>query len=110
MRGNVVKPSCSGARITAPARVAASFDLYLGLARKAIWSAPAFSREPTWRIRTCGLPATRPPRREAISPSVNGAGMASFCRRLAGVQRLDYLVRDIDAGAEVHHVLHDEVE
>src|SRR5712664_587047 len=109
MRGSAVMFSCSRETITAAARVPASFALYFGLARNAISPARAFSSEPTCRITVCGLPATRPPRREAISPSVNGPGMASFGRRLAGFQRPDYLVGDVDAGAEVDDILHDQV-
>src|SRR5688572_8332158 len=110
MRGNLVRPSCSGARITAAARVSPSFVLCFAADKKAIWPELACSSEPTWRIRVCGSPATRPPRREVICPSVNGPGMRSFRGRLA-FQRLDHLVGDVDARADVsRHLLEDDVE
>src|SRR5687768_17349009 len=110
MRGSCVSFSFPGARITAAARVPASLLVFLLLERKVIWPAAAPSREPTWRIRVCASPATRPPRREAISPRVNGPGMPSFRRRLA-FQRLDHLVGDVDARADIgRHLLEDDVE
>src|SRR3989442_15439510 len=68
---------------------------------------PARSGEPTWLCRFCGSPATRPPSREAISPSVSGPGM-SLRGRLA-FQRLDHLVGDVDARAREDGVLEDDV-
>src|SRR5688572_29782918 len=110
MRGTRVRPSLSAASITAPARVSVSLDLYLGELKKAISPAPARSRKATWRIRVFGSPATRPPRRAAISPSVSGPGMRLFGGRLA-FQRLDHLVGDVDARAHVsRHLLEDDVE
>src|SRR5581483_4371771 len=81
--------------------------------KKVISSGRAFSSEPTWRTRTPASPATRPPRREAISPSVSGAAMGSSAASLRGglvaVERLDHLVGDVDARAREHGVLEDDV-
>src|SRR5512145_1858034 len=110
MRGSRVRPSFSGATMTAAACVCVSRSTNFLELRNAICPAPACSSEPTWRIRVCGSPATRPPRREAICPSVNGPGMRSFGGRLA-FQRLDHLVGDVDARADVgRHLLEDDVE
>src|SRR6185295_19905350 len=54
MRGSGVKPSASFDRITAEARVAASLARCLGLARKVISPAAAFSSDPTWLTRAPG--------------------------------------------------------
>src|SRR3954470_4885326 len=109
-RGRAVNASFCGARITAGARVLTRWALYRGLAKNAISPSPARSSVPTCWIRVSGSPATRPPRREAISPSVSGPGMASLGRRLA-FQRLDHLVGDVDARAHVgRHLLEDDVE
>src|SRR4051812_14802951 len=109
MRGRVVSFSLSAPTMTAVARVAASLALCLTLARKAIWPLPASSSEPTWRITVAGSPATRPPRREAISPSVSGPGMGSLRGRLGCFQRLDHLLGDVDARAGEYGVLEDDV-
>src|SRR5712692_6684735 len=109
MRGSVVSSSCSAAMMTAAARVAASFGLYLLADKNVISPAPACSSEPTCRISVCASPATRPPRREAICPSVSGPGIALFRGRLA-FERLDHLVGDVDARAREHGVLEDDVE
>src|SRR5688500_6184563 len=94
--------------MTAAARVTARRALCFALERNVIWPAPAPSREPTCRMLVAGSPATRPPSRAAMSPRVNGPGMASFRRRLA-VQSLDDPVGDVDARAEINDVLQDEV-
>src|SRR5688572_6670451 len=109
MRGRAVSFSACAETMTAAACVAASLALCLMLVRKVISPAPACSSEPTWRIRVRASPATRPPRREAISPSVSGPGMASLRGRLACFQRLDHLVGDVDARARVDGVLEDDV-
>src|SRR6266540_2962888 len=109
MRGSAVTLSCSGARMTAAARVSPSFAFSLVLVKNVISPGPACSSEPTCRISVCASPATRPPRREAICPSVSGPGIASFRGRLA-FERLDHLVGDVDARAREHGVLEDDVE
>src|SRR5260370_7168224 len=109
MRGSLVRSSCSGAMMTAAARVAVSFVLYLLPDKNVISPAPACSSEPTCRISVCASPATRPPRREAICPSVSSPGIALFRGRLA-FERLDHLVGDVDARAREHGVLEDDVE
>src|SRR6185295_10530821 len=110
MRGRAVSFSFAAATITAAARVATSLALCLTLARKAICPPPASSREPTWRITVPESPATRPPRREAISPSVSGPGMGSLRGRLGCCfQRLDHLLGDVDARAGENGVLEDDV-
>src|SRR5687768_2036488 len=110
MRGNAVSFSFSGARITAVACVLTSFAWNFLEVKKAIWPGAAPSSEPTWRIWICGSPATRPPRREVICPSVNGPGMPLFGGRLT-FQRLDHLFGDIDARADIgRHLLEDDVE
>src|SRR3990172_6366416 len=113
MRGSAVRRASAGASTIAAARVAASFALKRELPRKAICPGPARSSEPTCRIRTFGSPATRPPRREAISPSLRERlpcpGMRSFRGRLAAFQRLDHLVGDVDAGVRPHGILQDDV-
>src|SRR5687768_10227684 len=109
MRGSVVSASNSPERITADARVAARRALNRALERKLISPACACSSEPTCRTRVAGSPATRPPRRWAISPSVNAPCMTLFRGRLA-VQRLDHLVGDVDARAREHGILEDDVE
>src|SRR5512145_350186 len=110
MRGNAVVPSASCARITAEARVARSFPRCFGLERKVIAPAGAVSSDPTCRMRVSASPATRPPRRETISPSVSPPGIGSLRRRLARLERLDHLVGDVDARAREHRVLEDDVE
>src|SRR5688572_11014187 len=110
MRGRAVSFSPTGGTMTAAARVAASLSRCLMLARKAICPAPALSSEPTWLMRVPASPATRPPRREAISPSVSGSGIGSLRRRLACFERLDHLVGDVDARAREYGVLEDDVE
>src|SRR5918911_1600020 len=70
-------------------------------------SAP--SREATWCTSVCASPATRPPRRCTISPSVSGPGINSLGGRL-GLEGLDHLVGDIDARAREDGVLEDDVE
>src|SRR5580765_6749697 len=109
MRGRVVRLSPSAATITAPARVAASFAFSFGSAKKVIWSGVACSRDPTWLTSVPASPATRPPRRVAICPSVSGPGIGLFRRRLA-FERLDHLVGDVDPRAAVDGVLQDQVE
>src|SRR5690348_3270170 len=109
MRGSAVSFSFSGARITAAARVCERSACSFFELKNAIWPAAARSSEPTWRIGVCGSPTTRPPRREAICPSVSGSGMPSLRGRLA-FQRLDHLVGDVDARADVgRHLLEDDV-
>src|SRR5262245_42526917 len=110
MRGSAVSFSFSAERITAAARVASSLAWYFRELKKAISPGAACSSEPTCRIRVCGSPIRRPPRREAICPSVNGSGMRSLRGRLA-FQRLDHLVGDVDARVHVRrHLLEDHVE
>src|SRR5687767_9565547 len=109
MRGSAVRASCSGERITAEAWVSERRALCFALEKKLICPAAACSREPTCRMLVAGSPATRPPSREAISPRVNGPGMASFRRRLA-VQSPDDPVGNVDARAEIDDVLQDQVE
>src|SRR5215510_1604463 len=96
--------------MTAEAPVAAAFARCFGPERKVISPAAAFSSEPTCRMRVAASPATRPPRRETISPSVSTPGIASLRRRLARIERLDHLVGDVDARAREHGILEDDVE
>src|SRR5262245_45845545 len=111
MRGSAVALSSAGATITAAAPVSASLPFSFRDTKKVISPAPARSSEPTWRIRVSALPATRPPRREAICASVSGSGMPSLRRRLAAFERLDHLVGDVDARADIgRHLLEDDVE
>src|SRR5258706_1270213 len=109
MRGRAVRPSPSAATITAPARAAACCAVSFGSAKKVICSGVACSREPTWLTSVPASPATRPPRRVAICPSVSGPGIGLFRRRLA-FERLDHPFGDVDARAAVDGVLEDEVE
>src|SRR5678809_409001 len=109
MRGRLVRPSPSAETITAPARVACSLGFSFGSAKKVICFGVACSSEPTCSTSVSPLPATRPPRREAICPSVSGPGIGLFRRRLA-LERLDHLVGDVDARAAVDGVLQDQVE
>src|SRR5258706_4113635 len=60
-------------------------------------------------MRTPASPATRPPSRETIWPSVRGPGMPSLGWRLA-FERLDHPVGDVDARAGVYGILEDDVE
>src|SRR5688572_5483984 len=110
MRGRAVSFSVSGETMIAAACVAASLALCLMPERNAIWPSPAASSEPTWRIMVPASPATRPPRREAISPSVSGPGIGSLRWRLPCVERLDHLLGDVDARARENGVLEDDVE
>src|ERR671929_1108102 len=71
--------------------------------------ASAPSSEAIWCTRVCASPATRPPRRCTISPSVSGPGIDSLRGRLA-LEGLDHLVGDIDARAREDGVLEDDVE
>src|SRR5687767_8125029 len=109
MRGSAVSCSPSAATITAPARVAASLAFSFGSTKKVICCGVACSSEPTWATSVSALPATRPPRRDAICPSVSGPGIALFRRRLA-LERLDHLVGDVDARAAVHRILENQIE
>src|SRR4051812_10767965 len=70
---------------------------------------PADSSEATWRTTVSASPATRPPRRATICPSVSGPGTKSLCRRLALVERLDHPFGDVDARAREDGVLEDDV-
>src|SRR5258708_8168403 len=72
-------------------------------------SAVALSSGASWRTSVAASPATRPPRRATICPSVNGPGMESLRGRLALIERLDHLVGDVDARARVDGVLEDDV-
>src|SRR6188474_986070 len=108
MRGSLVSASASSPSTIAAARVPESLALCLALARKLIWPGPARSSEPTWRIRTTDSPATRPPSCDAICASVSGPPM-SFGGGLAGFQRLDHLVGDVDARVRVRGFLEDDV-
>src|SRR5688572_11068865 len=110
MRGSGVRSSNSWERITAEACVVASRALKRRLERKLMSPGRAFSSDPTWCTRMVGSPATRPPRRRAISASVIAPGMASLRRWLGRFQRLDHLVGDVDARAREHGVLEDDVE
>src|SRR5262245_46793046 len=110
MRGSLVMLSPAAATITAPARVAASFAFNFWSTKKVICCGVACSREPTCATSVSALPATRPPSREAICPSVSGPGIALFRRRLACFERLDHRVGDVDALAAVHRILQDQVE
>src|SRR5688572_30253513 len=103
-------PSQSAARTIAEACVAASFARWRGSERKLISPAPALSSEATCRTVVAGSPATRPPRRAAMSPSVSAPGMGSLRGRLARIERLDHLVGDVDTRAGEHGVLEDDVE
>src|SRR3954468_12207963 len=109
MRGRAVSFSFCASTMTAAARVWASLALCLTLARKAIRPPSASSSEPTWRMTVPGSPATRPPRREAISPSVSGPGMGSLRGRLGCFERLDHLLGDVDARAGENGVLENDV-
>src|SRR5262245_61190793 len=109
MRGSLVMLSPAAATITAPARVAASFAFNFWSTKKVICCGVACSSEPTCATSVSALPATRPPSREAICPSVSGPGIALLRRRLA-FERLDHLLGDVDARAAVDGVLQDQVE
>src|SRR5882672_6144146 len=109
MRGSAVRLSLSAATITAAARVAVNFAFNFWSAKKVICSGVACSREPTWLTSVPASPATRPPRRVAICPSVSGPGIGLFRRRLA-FERLDHPVGDVDARTAVDVVLQDQVE
>src|SRR3970040_1394385 len=109
MRGSAVAASSLGATTIALARVAPSFAFNFLSEKKLIWPEAARSSGPTRRISTCASPATRPPRRETICPSVKGPGIPSFRRQFA-FERLDHPVGDVDARARVHGVLEDDVE
>src|SRR5919198_700089 len=75
-----------------------------------MWRGLAPSSEATWCTSVSASPATRPPRRSTICPSVNGPGMQSLRGRLALLERLDHLVGDVDARAREDGVLEDDVE
>src|SRR5690348_17155978 len=110
MRGSAVMRSSAAPTITAAARVAARLALCLRSEKKVIWPGAARSREPTCPTAVRASPATRPPSREAISPSVSDPGMASLRgRRLAAFEGLDHLVGDVDAGARVDRILENDV-
>src|SRR6266850_1123249 len=93
----------------APARVAASCSRWRAPVKKLMWRASAFSSEATWWITVSAAPATRPPSRATICPSVSGPGTNSLRRRLALLERLDHLVGDVDARACEDGVLEDDV-
>src|SRR5687767_4769941 len=110
MRGRRVISSQSAARMMAEACVAASFARWRGSDRKLISPAAALSSEATCRTAVAGSPATRPPRRTALSPSVSAPGMGSLRGRFARIERLDHLVGGVDARASEHGILEDDVE
>src|SRR3954463_13129471 len=109
MRARVVSLSPSAPTITAPARVAASCGRWRAPVKKLMWRSSALSSEATWWTTVLWSPATRPPRRATICPSVSGPGTASLRWRLARVEGLDHLVGDVDARAREHGVLEDDV-
>src|ERR671937_2736118 len=75
-----------------------------------MWRGLAPSSEATWCTSVSASPATRPPRRSTICPSVNFPGMQSPRGRLALLERLDHPVGDVDARAREDGVLEDDVE
>src|SRR2546430_4440037 len=78
-----------------------------------MWPALAPSSEATWCTSVSPSPATRPPRRCTISPSVSGPATVANARSLRGrlaLERLDHLVGDVDARAREDGVLEDDVE
>src|SRR5919201_3385769 len=75
-----------------------------------MWRGLAPSSEATWCTSVSASPATRPPRRSTICPSVNFPGMQSPRGRLALLERLDHLVGDVDARAREDGVLEGDVE
>src|SRR5688572_16808320 len=110
MRGRRVSPSASGASTTAAACVAASLPRWRLPVKKVMSPRCAASSEATRPTRVPASPATRPPRRETISPSVRGPGTRrSLGGRLARLEGLDHLVGDVDARAREHGVLEDDV-
>src|SRR5918999_4072250 len=96
--------------MTAEACVAASFARCRGSEKKLISPPRAPSSEATCRTGVAASPATRPPRRAAISPSVSPSRIGSLRGRLARIERLDHFVGDIDARAGEHGILEDDVE
>src|SRR5947208_2648571 len=77
-----------------------------------MWPALAPSSEATWCTSVSPSPATRPPRRCTISPSVSGPATVANARSLRGrlaLERLDHLVGDVDARAREDGVLEDDV-
>jgi hypothetical protein len=101
-----VSASASALRITADAAVFARASLNRGLEKNAISPCAARSSGATCRISTSWSPATRPPRREAISASVSAM---SFCGGGLAFQRLDHPVGEIDARVRIDRVLEDDV-
>src|ERR671937_99140 len=79
-----------------------------------MWRGLSPSSEATWCTSVFASPATRPPRRSTICPSVNGPATVVNARslrgRLALLERLDHLVGDVDARAREDGVLEDDVE
>src|SRR5437588_5379492 len=78
-----------------------------------MWRALAPSSEATWCTSVLASPATRPPRRCTISPSVSGPATVANARSLRGrlaLERLDHLVGDVDSRAREDGVLEDDVE
>src|SRR4051812_19015900 len=105
MRGIVVASRSRGPRITAPARVPASRERYLGLARKARCVGPAESSVATPVRAAAASPTASPPSFATISRRVNEATAASL-----GREGLDDLLGDVDAPAREHRLLQDQVE
>src|SRR3954469_18036781 len=110
MRGRRVSASASAASTTAAACVAARRARCRWPMKKVMSPPRAASRDATRATRVPASPATRPPRRETILPSVSGPGTRrSLGGRLARLEGLDHLVGDVDARAREHGVLEDDV-
>src|SRR5207245_8634477 len=88
---------------------AASFGRWRVPVKKLMWRSSALSREATWWTTVSAGPATRPPSRATICPSVSGPGTESLRRRLARLEGLDHLVGDVDARAREDGILEDDV-
>src|SRR5574340_323602 len=108
MRGRSVASRASIGRMTAPARVLASWDRYLLCDTKPISSGVARSSGATWLTTCAPSPASSPPKRATSAARVTVMGCSLL--RLLGVQGLHHPVGDVVLGIDVDCLFDDEIE
>src|ERR1700754_1904095 len=110
-----------GAINTAPAPVVSTCGRYFWLARNASCAGPALSSGARLPTACAPSPTTSPPKRFTSSSSViampdaissQSSSVRARERTRAGRargQRLQHLIRDVDARTHVHRLLHDQI-
>src|SRR5512139_736711 len=108
MRGRSVASRASIGRMTAPARVLASWDRYLLCETKPICSGVARFSGATWLTARAPSPTSSPPKRATSAARVTV--MFFLLLVLLGVQGLHHAVGDVVLGVDIDGLLDDEVE